>query len=133
MRRCLLCLVLALAPVQLSEQFTTFIPPRNITRDSIKAVVATQQKAQADSNARASIQNMKTWVDSASGVTLPAATVVDSAGRAVIVDSTRATLRSGARAPATASLLPTIILLGLSCFGAGAMMLSGASGRRPRA
>jgi len=113
-------------PASAAAQFTTFIPPKNKVQDSVKAVVAEQQRARADSMTAASLTNMKTWVDSAAGVVPP--TRADSAIAAV--DS--ATFPNGSRAPMTASALPLLIVIGAASLGVGAFLLSAptGSGRR---
>jgi hypothetical protein len=103
-------------------QFTTFIPPVNKTVDSVKAAVVAEQKVQQDSVATAQMTNMKTWVDSAAGILPTPVTPVDSLGvaattSATTVDSTM--FANGTRAPATASLLPLLLLVGLGFIGAG--------------
>lgn len=104
-------------------QFTTFIPPVNKTADSIKAAVVAEQKVQQDSVTTAQMTNMKTWVDSAAGLLPTPVTAVDSLGVATktttttTVDSTM--FANGTRAPATASMLPLLLLIGLGFIGAG--------------
>jgi len=113
-RRSLFIALLAVGPATAGAQFTTFIPPKPKVQDSIKAAVASGQVARSDSVARASITNLKTWVDSASGVTTPVMTAADSArlANATVVADTATTFRNGARAPSTASDLPLMAGLG---------------------
>lgn len=119
----------AAAPTMAQAQFTTFIPPR--AADSVKAaVVATQQKV-SDSVAKAQITDLKTWVDSASGMVAPG-TAADSLARTTLADTT-ATFRSGSRAPATASSLPLLALGGCAALFLGALLLSDRSSARRRA
>jgi len=116
----ILSIIASLAPTVAQAQFTTFIPPR--TADSVKAaVVATQQKV-TDSTAKAQITDLKTWVDSASGI-VPPATAADSLARTTTADTT--TFRSGSRAPATASSLPLLALVGAGALLLGALLLRG--------
>ena len=69
--------------------------------------------------------NMKAWVDSAAGVTIPARVGTDSSamvndpGRPVVT-----TFSNGTVAPATASELPTLAVLGafLLLIGAGILV-----------
>ena len=127
-RRVIFLLAIAAAPTVAQAQFTTFIPPR--TADSVKsAVVATQQKV-SDSVAKAQITDLKTWVDSASGIAAPA-TAADSAARLTAADTT--TFRSGSRAPATASVLPMVALVGAGSLLLGLLLLRERSDVRPRA
>jgi hypothetical protein len=100
---------IALAPAAAAAQFTTFIAPPNPVKDSIKAVVAAEQKAAADSVTRAQIANMKTWVDSAAGVVVPA---TDTAFKVQTVTATTET-SAGMVAPDTASPVPFLLASGL--------------------
>jgi phosphotransferase system glucose/maltose/N-acetylglucosamine-specific IIC component len=106
-------------------QFTTFIPPVNKAADSVKAAVVAEQKVQQDSVATAQITNMKTWVDSAAGIMPTPTTAVDSMGVATTTTTTTTTTAAdsafvnGSRAPATASMLPLLLLVGLGFIGAG--------------
>lgn len=119
----------AAAPTVAQAQFTTFIPRR--TADSVKAaVVATQQKV-SDSVAKAQITDLKTWVDSASGIVAPG-TAADSLARTTLAD-TSTTFRSGSRAPATASSLPLLALIGGAALLFGALLLSDRSSAGPSA
>jgi hypothetical protein len=67
--------------------------------------------------------NMKVWVDSAAGVSIPAhvgdSTVVDPGRPAVTT-----TFADGSVAPATASALPTMALLGAIVCIVGAILLA---------
>jgi hypothetical protein len=104
-------------------QFTTFIPPVDKKADSVKAAVVAEQKVQQDSIATAQMTNMKTWVDSAAGIVPTPTTAADSLAMnyppppATSLDS--AAFVNGARAPATASMLPLMLLIGLGFIGAG--------------
>jgi hypothetical protein len=109
-------------PVAASAQFTTFIVPPNRVNDSVKAVVAAEQRAVSDSITHVQITDMKTWVDSASGI-VPARSL-DST-----VDSARVatTTSNGVIAPETASPLPFLLALGGCSMLLGWLLL-----RRPR-
>jgi len=111
-------------------QFTTFIPPQTAAQDSVRAVaMADSAKAVADTSTALAITNMKTWVDSAAGVASPPITpLADSATAAT--EST--TFVNGARAPATASDLPLLFLLGAGAFLIGVLLLGGREPHRPR-
>jgi hypothetical protein len=105
--------IVALVPAPAAAQFTTFIAPPDRVKDSVQAVVTAEKKAVEDSVARAQISDMKTWVDSAAGV-MPQRTL-DSAMMlppATTFPDTVAPFREGARAPATATSLPLMLLLG---------------------
>jgi hypothetical protein len=124
--RWILSLIFAVsAPAAASAQFTTFITPPNPSADSVKAVVAAEQKATTDSVTRAQIANMKTWVDSAAGVVVPPA---DTAVRVQTITGDTVTVASnGLLAPATASAVPFLLLTGILGMLLGVAML-----RRPR-
>ncbi len=118
-RRLLALALMAGMPKIASAQFTTFIPPRNVVQDSIKAAAVVQQQVQTDSIARTQISNMKTWVDSAAGLASTPTTAVDSMVQNTTVATTTTsavtdttTFRNGMRAPATASSLPLLVLIG---------------------
>lgn len=133
--RCLMVLaIFAGIPGVAGAQFTTFIPPHNTAVDSVKAVVVAQTKARADSAVNVQLTNMKTWVDSAAGVapvaTTPAGSLADVA---TTTTASTTTMRNGRRAPATASPLPLIVLLGALSLGVGVTVLAGSHGARDRA
>ena len=129
-------------PSAAAAQFTTFIPPQAKVADSAKAAVAAQKTAQADTSLNTRLTNLKTWVDSAAGVVAtpapardslaslnPAASASDSVAPKM---SDTSTLRNGARAPATASDLPLLALLGAGALGFGALLLGTGGKRRMR-
>jgi hypothetical protein len=130
------CLTLALAaltPVSSKAQFTTYVSPTRPNIDSAKAATVAVQRARTDSTARASITNMKAWVDSAAGVaqtspvdTTPAATPAPAPAPAPAAPTKNTTsFHNGAMAPATASYLPLIALLGLASLSVGIVLLAG--------
>src|SRR4051812_34499401 len=109
--------MIAVAPAAAAAQFTTFITPPNPTKDSINAAVAAEQKATADSISHAQIANMKSWVDSTAGVTVPP---VDTAFRmTTMTDSLSTGVANGVIAPSTASPLPFLLSVGLLALFAG--------------
>lgn len=116
---------LAIAPVSVRAQITTYVPPAP-HGDSVRAAIVAEQKAQTDSATTQSLANMKTWVDSAAGVTAP-----DTATAQVAVAEPRptppltTTFSNGAVAPETASPLPLIALVGLAALSLGTVMLAG--------
>jgi hypothetical protein len=136
-RRILLVVAILGAPSIASAQFTTFIPPKNPVADSVKAVVAAQQKAQADSISQAQITNMRTWVDSAAGVAPAPATAADSLANAAATRTTSVTdtsvFRNGARAPETASALPLLALIGAAALLLGIFLLGSGARTHDRA
>lgn len=122
-RRLLVVALLAGLPGIASAQFTTFIPPQNKVADSVKQAVAAAQKAQADSTVQAQVTNMKTWVDSAAGIAAPPMTAADSlAARTAVTAADTTTVVNGVRAPATASDLPLLLLLGAALLIGGLIL-----------
>ena len=127
-----LALATLLTPAALSAQFTTFVaPPRKTAADSAPATVAAV-KARADSVARMSLTDMKTWVDSAAGTGTQVATANDTtmtaanAATATPPDAnarTTTTFSNGAIAPNTASPLPAYLAAGFASFFAGLLLL----------
>jgi hypothetical protein len=111
-----------------TAQITTYVaPPRAETPGGM---IATADSARRDSVARATMTNMKAWVDSAAGIPVPATVgAVDSAalandpGAPVVT-----TFSEGAVAPATASVLPALALVGVALLALGAILLA----TRPR-
>jgi len=122
-----------LTPAALSAQFTTFVaPPRKAVVDSAPTTVAA--KAHADSVARMSLTDMKTWVDSAAGTGTQVASANDTtlaaANAAAPVTSapevnprTTTSFSNGAIAPNTASPLPAYLAAGLASFSVGLLLL----------
>ena len=104
-------------------QITTYVAPPTPAAET-KQALAAADSARRDSVAQSTMANMKAWVDSAAGVTVPN-TVGDTAG-----DPGRpvSTFEDGAVAPATASPLPSMILLGAASLVVGAGLLA----TRPR-
>lgn len=135
LRRILLVAAFVGAPAMAQAQFTTFIPPRNKAADSVKAAVVAQQKAQTDSISHAQITNMRTWVDSAAGVTPVPKTAADSlaAGLSATTVADTTTFRNGTRAPATASDLPLLALIGAAALLLGTLLLGSGARTHDRA
>ena len=120
---------LAVSAGAANAQITTYIAPPRPAKPT-PAMVAAADSARADSTAAVAMTNMKTWVDSAAGVVVPSrvgdtTTRADSLPPAVVT-----TFENGSVAPNTASALPTIGLIGIVLFAAGAVLL--ATGPRPR-
>ena len=126
--RLLALALIAILPGVARAQFTTFIPPQPKAVDSVKAVVTAQAKAQTDSVVNMQLTNMKTWVDSAAGIASLPATAADTVARAAaLLPATPAAatvMRNGRRAPATASSLPLIALIGAITLGLGLFLLA---------
>ena len=117
----------AAAPAAAAAQFTTFIAPPNPVKDSIKAAVVAEQRAMTDSIAHAQITDMKTWVDSAAGIVVVPAIDTTFGARAITTTSVTTSATGGVVAPATASPLPFLLVVGGS-----AMLLGLALLRRPQ-
>jgi hypothetical protein len=156
-RRLLTLALLLACPTLVWAQFTTFIPPHDKTTDSVKAVVVAKERAKSDSIVRMQLTNMKAWVDSAAGVAPAPTSAADSLARSptVTLDSivsrrtparspvarpttrppadSSPTLRNGARAPATASDLPLLALIGAAALAIGTVLLAGTQLGRDRA
>ncbi len=132
-RRLLVLALIAGLPGIAGAQFTTFIPPQNKLADSVKAIVVAQKEARADSVVATRITNMKTWVDSAAGITAIPMTAADSLATAPVRTDTasmpampaKPVMRNGAPAPATASALPLVALIGVGALVAGALLVGG--------
>lgn len=149
--RRLLALALVVLPSIAGAQFTTFIPPVDKVADSAKVIAAAEKKVERERMVREQLTNMKTWVDSAAGIPIAVSsdsakrpsTVRDSAQRADSAKATTNARRSerrpapppplppdttpfpeGARAPATASALPVLLLGGLGLLFAGLIFVT---------
>lgn len=131
-RAVLVGLGLAISVTTANAQITTYIAPPRPAKPTPQ-MVAAADSARADSAAAVAMTNMKTWVDSAAGIAVPAR-VGDSTMRADSVPPVVVTtFEDGAVAPNTASALPTIGLIGLVAFAAGVVLLAGRPRtRRPR-
>ncbi len=119
---------LSLAGSAAGAQITTYVAPPRPAAETRQAV-ASADSARRDSVAQSTMANMKAWVDSAAGVAVPATVgVTDSV--AVANDSAPpvTTFSNGSVAPATASELPAMILLGAAAVVVGAGLLA----TRPR-
>jgi hypothetical protein len=127
-----------LAANTLNAQITTYItPPRAKAPDP--QVVAVADSVRRDSVQRASITNMKAWVDSAAGVTVPSrvgevdsTALANDPGRPVVTQPevqrpVVTTFNEGSVAPDTASHLPLLTLLGVVLMLAGVFLAT-----RPR-
>ena len=117
---------LVLCTSRLSAQITTYVaPPRPLAASP--QLVAAADSVRKDSVALATVTNMKAWVDSAAGVTVPAhvgdSIPANDPGRPVATS-----FENGSVAPATASPLPALLALG------GLTLVFGAAlrARRPR-
>ena len=126
-RAVVVALGLAVSVSAANAQITTYIAPPRPAKPTPQ-MVAAADSARADSAAAVAMTNMKTWVDSAAGITVPSR-VGDSTMRADSVPpAVVTTFQDGTVAPNTASFLPTIGLFGVIAFAVGAVLLAG----RPR-
>lgn len=138
---------LALAAGEARAQITTVVGPAKRAQVSQQDSVRREQAAQ-DSVARVTLTDMKQWVDSAASAlalrpdtgTVPAETPPtaapprkqelqrpDSATTARRLDVAPPEFREGARAPDTATSIPTLAVIGATLVGLGLMV-----GRRRR-
>ena len=132
-RAVVVALVLAVSAGAAQAQITTYIAPPRPAKPT-PAMVAAADSARADSTAAVAMTNMKTWVDSAAGVTVPSRVGDTTTARTDSLPPTVVTtFENGAVAPNTASALPTIGLIGIVVFGVGAWLLfAGPRTSRPR-
>jgi hypothetical protein len=129
-------------PAAAAAQFTTFIPPQRKAEDSVKAAAAAQKISPKDTMLSTRLTNLKTWADSAAGVAAPPRAAPDSVTVIKPVPAATdsapkkapdtASLRTGERAPATASDLPLLLLVGSAALGLGALMLGAGGNKRMR-
>jgi hypothetical protein len=106
-------------------QITTYMTPPRPLAETPQAIAAADS-ARKDSVATAAMTNMRAWVDSAAGVPAPryvggldTAALANDPGRPVTT-----TFSDGSVAPATASSLPMLALLGFAFFAVGALLLA---------
>lgn len=116
-RKFLVVAALVLAAKPAAAQITTYIAPPRATE--ARELIAAADSARRDSVERTTLANMTAWVDSAAGVSVPAS-VGDTTdpGRPVT------TFADGSVAPATASPLPALMLLGALAFVSGLVLLA---------
>jgi len=120
MFRALVVVALVAVSSAAGAQITTYIaPPKPIMTPQM---VAAADSARKDSVAVVATTNMKAWVDSAAGVTVP-----DRVGDSTVVDPGKpdvvTTFSNGTIAPNTASALPSLVLFGVAAGLAGAALL----------
>ena len=110
-------------------QITTYIaPPKPVMTPQM---VAAADSARKDSVAAVATTNMKAWVDSAAGVSVP-----ERVGDSTVADPGKpevTTFSDGTVAPNTASLLPAMGIFGVAAAIAGAAMLMRQTKRKPKA
>ena len=129
-RAVVVALGLALSAGTAGAQITTYVAPPRAAKPTPQ-MVAAADSARADSAATVAMTNMKSWVDSAAGITVPSrvgdstVAVIDSIPPAVVT-----TFENGAVAPDTASALPTIGVIGLVALAVGTVLLVGRSRSR---
>lgn len=112
--------LVALAPGAAAAQFTTFVaPPPKVDTVIVADTAVVVTAPTADSLARANINNMKAWVDSAAG------DAVDLRTEPVAVAPMPEPgyFADGSPAPNTATPLPLLVVLGAGAIGAGALLL----------
>ena len=126
----LIPLALAFSSTAASAQFTTVTRPAPRTAQVVNSAPT---RAQRDSVARVTLTDLKTWVDSAANVavmsddsvpeTTDSAVTVAEAPRRPMEPRRTTAFSEGAIAPATATRLPLLALLGLGAVGMGALLL----------
>lgn len=136
MRSMIAAVLLMVAPAALEAQFTTLVPPQREAQPATAAQATAESQARADSIRRVQLGDMREWVDSAA---VAIAALPDSG--AVEIDSGEVAIerpplppageptrefREGAPAPATATRLPVLALVGIGALGIGAALI-----RRP--
>ena len=119
--------VLVLGASSAGAQITTYVAPPRAAAPSPQ-MIATADSVRRDSVAQVAMTNMKTWVDSAAGVTVPAyvgdSIAANDPGRPV----TTTKFSNGAVAPATATMLPMLAVAGVVVLVAGVALVT----TRPR-
>jgi len=139
--RAVLAALLVLGAEQAQAQITTVIGGPKRTNAAAQQQAAKVQQAAEDSVARVTLTGMTQWVDSAAaalalrpdtGTTSAADTAIavqrpaqpraDTVSRAAQQRDTSPAFRNGARAPNTATPLPTIALLGVLLIVVGLVM-----------
>lgn len=129
--------ILITIPAAAQAQFTTVVAPPRAKQVAQSAESEADARARADSLMRARLGDMREWVDSAAvaiaGVPDTTRVEVVDSGVVARVPERRAPrptteFREGAPAPATATGLPTLALIGIGALGLGAVLIG-----RPRA
>lgn len=116
---------LMLAANLANAQVTTYIaPPRPLATPQ---TVASADSARQDSVVQVTMSNMKAWVDSAAGVPAPrygvdSTALANDPGRPVTTTTT--TFSEGSVAPATASVLPMLAVIGFAALVVGALLIT---------
>jgi hypothetical protein len=127
-----LALVLVAVATSAQAQITTYVAPQRASAPS-REMVAAADSARRDS-AKVEMANMKAWVDSAAGITVPETVGLDDTTRAIPVapvagvppaPSPRVvtTFEDGSIAPATASNIPTLAVVGVVFLAVGSVLL----------
>jgi hypothetical protein len=124
LRMAFLAAALAVTANVANAQITTYVAPGRNPKPTPEAV-ATADSVRKDSVAQTAMTNMKTWVDSASGVPVPAyvgrvdsAALTNDPGRPVVT-----TFSNGTTAPETASDLPALAVIGVLALVLGTIIL----------
>lgn len=121
-------LALVLLATTAQAQITTYVAPQRAAAPT-RGMVAAADSARRDSVSQMTMTNMKAWVDSAAGIPVPTTVGrVDSAALANDPGRPVTTFSEGSVAPATASDLPAVTLLGVVFLALGAALLA----NRPR-
>jgi hypothetical protein len=126
-----LALALVLGATSAQAQITTYVAPPRASAPA-REIVAAADSARRDS-ARVEMANMKAWVDSAAGITVPETVGSDDTSRVTAAPplsptapAARAvtTFEDGAVAPATASNIPTLAVVGFVFLALGSVLIA---------
>lgn len=116
----LLIAALALSASPAAAQITTYVAPPRAPAPTAE-MIATRDSISRDSAQRVAMTNMKVWVDSAAGIVVP-----EHVGDSTVIDTLRPvnSFENGSVAPATASALPMLALVGGVIFLTGVAIIS---------
>lgn len=136
MRAMIAAALLMVAPVALEAQITTLVPPPREPQPVTAAREAADAEARTDSIREVRLGDMREWVDSAAvaiAATPDSVTLEVDSGEVAVEDpplprapEPTEEFREGAPAPATATRLPVLALVGIGALGIGAALV-----RRP--
>ncbi len=144
--------LVTVAAVPAAAQVASVVAPPKVAHAETAQVQAKAIAAKRDTSVATRLSDMKSWVDSASGVaikttpisatpsadsTRPRITSADTARAASTVRAQPArveatTFHNGAAAPATATLLPMIVLAGIALLSAGVVLIRAPRGEKAR-
>ena len=133
MRALIVAALLMTAPAALEAQITTLVPPAREPQPVTAARDAAEAEARTDSIREVQLGDMREWVDSAAvaiAATPDSTTVEVDSGEVAMerpplprAPEPTEEFREGAPAPATATRLPLLALLGIGALGLGAALV----------